>query len=487
MEFLLLVAVLAGIVWLGVFTLRGPILWGCALFLFATCVLGHEFFNVNIGTQITIDRAWMLVLCLIAVIQRCLGLHEPKPWGKVEWTLAAFLCLLTLHVAMLEDSFTRGKLSGAAYWHLVIGYLFPVALYFIARQSALTEQRVLALHGFLIAFGLYLGVTGCLEMSKQWWAVWPRYIADEKVGLHFGRARGPMVQSVSYGFYMSVCACAAFLAAYRWPIKGKLLAWPLGILMLGGAGLTLTRSVWMGTAAVVALLTGFCLRDPWRKIVLAGGAAAALLIVATSLESITGFQREGSVEDTRSSAECRAQFAYVSWLMFQDKPLFGFGFGNFPEEKMPYLDLRNVDMNMELIRPLIHHNTYLDLLVELGLIGLALYLAVLLGWAWMGWKLATGARQPTWVKCHGVLFLGALASYMIQMLFHEVTFTSHDNALLFTLAGVASGLYARPPQPELRLDRERTSTNHEWWLAHSGNPAAATLSSAPFSRSIPNS
>lgn len=451
----------AALIWLGAYVLRGSILWGCAGFLFATCCLGHEFFNVTIGTQVTIDRAGMLVLCGIAVVQRLLGLHDPKPWGKTEWLLTAFLLLLTVHVLVVEEGFGRGNMSAAPYWHLIVGYLFPVGLYFLARQATLDKHRVLEIHAFLIGFGIYLGLTGVLEMSKQWWAVWPGYIADEKVGLHYGRARGPMVQSVSYGLYVSVCFGAALLALASWPLKGKLLVLPASGLMLVAAVLTLTRSVWLGTAAVLLTVIWYCMRDPWRKYIVYGCLGIGLVLVAFKFESITGFPREGSIEDTRSSAECRAQFAYVSWLMFLDRPIFGFGFGNFPEEKLPYLDLRDVEMNMDLIRPLIHHNTYLDLLVELGLVGCALYLAIMIAWTRTAWRLTGDPRRPNWVRYHGILTLAALGSYAIQMMFHEVTFTSIDNSLIFLLAGISSGLFAQGERPSERTEKRWASERAE--------------------------
>jgi hypothetical protein len=440
MEFLIPIFGVAAIIWVVAFVLRGSILAGCAAFLLATCCLGHEFFHFNVGVEMTLDRMLMLVLIVVAAIQHRLGLHDPKPFTKQEWLILAFLGLLAIHVVSQPEGFDRGKMSGAPYWHLIIGYTFPFALYFIGRNAKLTERNVLGVQNFLVIFGIYLGLTGIMEMAKQWWAVWPGYIADEKVGLHYGRARGPMVQSVSYGFYVVTCAAAALLAFRHWSYKPRIFLPIFAFCMIAAAGLTLTRSVWLGLGLAIVLLIWFCLRDPLRKYLLFGGVATLVLLAATNLESIIGFQREGSVEDTSSSAECRKHFAYVSWLMFQDKPIFGFGFGNFPEEKLPYLDRRDTDMNMELIRPLIHHNTYLDLLVELGLIGFVMYLSILVNWIRMAMKLNRQNRQPDWVRTQGLLTLITIGVYMIQMMFHEVTFTSIDNSLLYLMCGISSGL-----------------------------------------------
>ncbi|MGC4006159.1 MAG: O-antigen ligase family protein [Pirellulales bacterium] len=256
-----------------------------------------------------------------------------------------------------------------------------------------------------------------------------------------------MVQSVSYGFYLTVCLAAAGAAFFRYGIRGKLIVMPIAALLLAAAFLTQTRSVWMGTALVLLILSATLLGPRLRKVVIGSAVCAGLFLVAFKFESLVGFEREGSVQATKSSAECRGAFAVVSWYMFLDRPFFGHGFGNFPDGKLPYLDqMRDYDLVMDEIRPLIHHNTYLNLLTELGLLGLLLYLGILFGWGRCAYALLDRSRYPAWCRDHGIVALGGLGSYLIQMMFHEVTFTSIDNALIFFLSGIASGLIVRPPE-----------------------------------------
>jgi O-antigen ligase len=118
----------------------------------------------------------------------------------------------------------------------------------------------------------------------------------------------------------------------------------------------------------------------------------------------------------------------------------GFGFGQFPEAKLPYLSDRSTALDLESIRPLAHHNTYLSLLVELGLIGFLLYMSLLAMWLLYGWRMSRGSRRPAWVRSHGILLLCALATYAVQMLFHDVTLTSVDHSIVYLLAGMAVGL-----------------------------------------------
>ncbi len=162
----------------------------------------------------------------------------------------------------------------------------------------------------------------------------------------------------------------------------------------------------------------------------------------------------------------RASFAYVSWEMFLDRPILGFGFGQFFREKLPYLSDRTTPLELELIRDFIHHNTYLSLLTETGLVGLGLYLAILCGFARRGWCLCREGN-PQWMCAHGTLLLGTLATYALQMMFHEVSYTAIDNSLLMLVAGMAVGLTAGARGQ--RLAARSQTNNREFALSPSNS------------------
>ena len=168
-----------------------------------------------------------------------------------------------------------------------------------------------------------------------------------------------------------------------------------------------------------------------------------LLVVAIKRDKLIAFQRDTTTAaDTEQSTYMRASFAYVSWLMFQDRPLTGVGFGQFPQESIHYLGDRRTSLKLEQIRGYIHHNTYLSLLVELGIFGLLLNLAVFACWLTQAWKLWRDRQLPFWVRTHGLLFLAVIACHAIQMLFREVSYAPIENGLIFFIAGTTSSLFA---------------------------------------------
>ncbi len=131
------------------------------------------------------------------------------------------------------------------------------------------------------------------------------------------------------------------------------------------------------------------------------------------------------------------------WQMFMEKPLTGWGVNQLPSELA-----RHVSGYSE--KELYPHNTYLELLVEHGIIGLALYL-------WLMWELLRLAWGPVpegetkgllnhefhwlWPILLGVYWVNAA---LVVMNYQFV------NGLLFTMAGMLAAQRRRASQ-ELRF------------------------------------
>ncbi|MEM7312983.1 MAG: hypothetical protein AAF497_07510, partial [Planctomycetota bacterium] len=131
-----------------------------------------------------------------------------------------------------------------------------------------------------------------------------------------------------------------------------------------------------------------------------------------------------------------------SWNIFHDKPLTGFGFGHFAEQKMPYLNDRGTSLDLQSIRPLIHHNSLLNLLVELGLFGFVTYMALFAAWCHRAYRLWKDQNCPDWMRGPALLFLLLFGAFFCQMAFHEISYTPLENGLLYTFAGLMSGLFS---------------------------------------------
>lgn len=442
MTAIVIIAGLAGILWATIFVLRGSLVGGCLVFLLVACCFGHKLLEFDLGpVPLTLDRAVLVVLVLAYLVRRWLGRTAPGAPGLagVDLLVAIFAGLLAVSTFTHKWQVTNAEQISPV-WRLITGYLMPMTVYWIARQAPLSDRQVGWVQGSLAAFGVYLAVTGLAEVSGQWWLVFPKYIADPTVGIHFGRARGPMLQSACFGTLLAICFLAAWLWRARLGRGGQLLLVMLFPLYLAGIYVTYTRSNWAETALGLMIVLGMTLVGRWRVCVLGSMAAAGLMVGIAKWDSLVGFKREHTAEDTRKSVHMRGSFAYASWLMFQDRPLWGCGFGQYPAEVLPYLSDRSTDVNLESIRGYVHHNTPLCILVETGLVGLVVFLGVLGGWARAAWIVWRSPQTPDWARSQAVLLIGALAMYFCEAVFHDVTYTALENLLLFFLAGITVAL-----------------------------------------------
>lgn len=133
--------------------------------------------------------------------------------------------------------------------------------------------------------------------------------------------------------------------------------------------------------------------------------------------------------EERAPVEFRAAVYAGSWQMFLERPLAGWGFHRMPMELPRYVD----EYKDKMLYP---HNTYLEVAVEEGVIGLALYVWLM----WEVWKLSRGAipagEQNGFLngQFHR-LWPIILVVYWVNAALVVMSY-QFVNALLFTMAGM---------------------------------------------------
>ncbi len=445
MGFIVFIIAIVGIVWGAILALRGSLVMGCAVYLIiASCFSGYFWSIDAVGLTWSIDRFFMMFLLLAVVVQWRLGESDIKPLSRADFVLFGFLGLLVLRT-FTADWRASGADDESIFMHLVNGYFIPLTILLIARHTRLDETKLRGAYIALACFGVYLALTAVAEGAHAWGLVFPEFIADPELGTHFGRARGPMLQSARLGMYLIVSAAVTVaLCAWsgKWSRQAVVMVAALTPCYLVAAYFTYTRSIWLGAAFVLLITLVATLHGKWRALVILGSLGGAAFIVLAKGESLVSFKRDTTAAETAESTYMRASFAYVSWLMFQDRPVMGVGFGQFPNESTYYLSDRSTSLRLESIRGYIHHNTFLSVLVELGIFGLLLLLVFYFLWSRQAWQLWRDETLPFWVRAHGLMFLLVVAPFLLQMLFREVSYAPIENGLVFFFAGTMGSLHA---------------------------------------------
>lgn len=445
MELVVVIIAVAAAAWWAVYARCGSLWVGCAAFVALGYVLGPPLWSPKVGPiPLTIDRLLILGLGAAFLWQWRAGRLAPSRLTSADWLLIATLGYFTIRCAMTPSASVDAS-SVNPWWRLIAAFWIPASLYLVARTAPRSERAWRGMLWTLAALGGFLAFTAFAEVGKQWWAVFPRYIADPTLGTHFGRARGPALNSASLGIMLTICFWAAWMLWPRLTRPAQLAMAGLFALIAGGVFLTFTRSTWIGLAGGIAVIPLFQLPKQWRGVLAIGVVMAGAVGMIAFGERVTDLGRKDSDGSAEHSVYQRASFVYVSMRMFRDAPVFGHGFSRFYDLKMPYLADRSQQLELESLRKLDHHNTFLSVLVETGIVGFTLLVALLAAWGRAAWRLARDASPESWERGQGLFALATLIAYMASALFHDLTLSATEHWLLFLTAGVSVALLAESP------------------------------------------
>jgi O-antigen ligase len=313
---------------------------------------------------------------------------------------------------------------------LAAKFIVPYTLFHLAALVFTDEKSLHQFEVFCLLMLAYLSFTSIAFLVGAKELIFPRFILDESLGYQADRARGPLLQAVANGVSLNLLGLLALHSLRRGVLrglKGALLLASLPVAILA----TMTRAVWLSFAGTIFVLT---LCSPSRLLrrvsfalaLVAGAGIAVTLSSPSSKNALTDrFEERGPVD-------YREAVYRGGWAMFLEHPLTGWGINQMPTELA-----RHVSGYRE--RALYPHNTYLELLVEHGLLGLALY-----GWLMRElWQLRRGAVpldeetrfldrsfHDLWPILLGVYWINAA---LVVMNYQFV------NGFLFTIAGMFAG------------------------------------------------
>jgi O-antigen ligase len=376
----------------------------------------------------------LLVTGVLCVLLRSRGLGDAPRLTRtgLNWLFAATLAYA------LVSALAAGTLSDrdAAVQLFERFGVLEFALFLVApiafREARYRNLLLIA----LVALGAYLGATAVFETVGLRQFVFPRYISDPNVGIHFNRGRGPFLEAVTNGTALYLCGLAAAIAVVSWrdPIARLLALGVVGLCAVGIVG-TLERSVWLGTifASCVVLASNRRARA-WALPVVATGAVAALAILAV----IPGLQAKVAERaDNRGTVYDRQNLAGAAIRMAETRPLFGFGWASFKRESQPYF-VQDPNYPLTATDEIVH-NLVLTYAAEIGLVGLTLWAACL---TW-GVGSALLIRGPPSLAPWRFMLIGFTAMYLVvaNSVFPQV----FPNVMIWLLAGIVlSGRVARP-------------------------------------------
>lgn len=350
-------------------------------------------------------KALGVLLVLAWLLRRCAGpLHEAGRSAVLE-AAAGFT------VALLVATVVHN--NGAAGLEVVLRYAgFLVVLVVVADvlRGGLAPERLARVY---VAACAVAAACGLLAYGAG---------ADRRVG-------GPIGDPNDFAFFLLPAIALGLAvragAGRRWP-------WDLATVLLVVAVLgTLSRGALLGLVAmgVLALAAGMVrLRTALGIGVVVGGAVLAVVAVVPGLVT-TSLEQKGVVADQNVSE--RLDLWAAAGRMTLEHPLVGMGPGAFSLHHDDYTSGLPADVNHPLD---VAHNTWLEVSSELGVLGLAAFLALL--------AVAFATAWGAWRRRHDPL-AAAVATALAGSAVTATFVTEQYYLPLWLLCGLAVGVGAR--------------------------------------------
>lgn len=281
------------------------------------------------------------------------------------------------------------------------------------------------------------------------------------------RAKGTFADPNVLAFFLVVALAPAVALSNRGAIVRRVLMLSCAVAMVLGLVFTLSRSGLIGAAVSLALLLTWA---PFRRYALAGLGILAVVVVL-NFDAIQANPQVNVVKQRFSTltsgqltrTNTRLEIWRKTPAMIADHPLLGVGAGNYENVSARYglLDVGALRYDHA-------HNVFLTIGAELGLLGLALFLAFCWSVVRAG-RRALAARDPR-VHAMALALAAALAGLLVTSLAEYPPRTSSVMAAMMIEVGALLA-YERSARdqgsPTLPDGGERTSA-----IALSGRPGS---------------
>jgi O-antigen ligase len=329
----------------------------------------------------------------------------------------------------------------------------PFTLYLLGRRLFARESAIRFVLWSVLGFAAY----SVLVSIDQFYApslVWPRYIVDDPGWP--GRANGVFNQPVANGMVLVVgLVIALVLASDRGePTWRRVLLWLFALPSGLAIYLTHTRAIYL--AAGVALIIGVVLAKGARA-VFGTLIVAVSLLIATNWSTFTSSNRDAGGVGSTSEVFDRLNGIATSIWAFKRQPWFGWGIDRFVAVNTFHHQQWSITTPWTDGLGIASHETELGILVDLGLVGLVLWLCVMV-------PLIGLLVQAYWIlppvglagRPLAVIGICALSTQIMAGSFADLRLLDFPTCMVFLLYGMAVGardreLAVRKPRPPLWL------------------------------------
>ena len=209
------------------------------------------------------------------------------------------------------------------------------------------------------------------------------------------------------------------------------------IAMLAGIFFAYVRAGWLGV--VVGIVVLLWLSPAVRRALAPLLPVVALVVIVLMAVAVINPQTVGGRLTSEEPISYRLTAWRIAWEIFRSSPVLGVGYGQFGVVAAQQFGWNPFVRLADMPSP---HNSYLDVLVQGGLLAALPYFAVFAGLAWNGWlywtRVESGERAGEHRELVATLW-ATLLGYTVTIGTFDVLNSQFANILFFLIMGALSG------------------------------------------------
>jgi len=434
---------------------RRALPWVMAGFMAMLFLVPFDSINLPLHLPVngTLDRPVLVAIVLfwLSTLAVVSGAARPRvKLGRVHFAALAFLAACLLSVAL--DGHALANLDEISLTVKKLALLVSYIVFFFVVASVLRPREVPRFAALMVGLGVVVALGTIVEYRYHynvfyslWGKVLPVTVPKELDTIDsIGRLTvyGPTLQPLELAAMLAMVLPFAILGSIDAATRRRrwLYTIAVGILLAGGVA-TARKTSLVVPAAVVLVLAAYRPRE-----VLGSMAKLAVVLLAIvhfaspgALGSVISELEPGHINSALTTTDRTARYDAVTPDLLRH-PLLGRGYESYDPQKYRILD-----------------NQYLDLMITVGAIGTALYLAIFASMLSAARPLirGPGRRDPRRASLALAAFATVVAVAISSALFDVLSFP-HVPYLLFFVAAMILVLRESSPAPEpARLRRAR--------------------------------
>jgi O-antigen ligase len=358
------------------------------------------------------------------LLPRVLRREESAPRG-LEWLLLASIALYAIQTAYSPDKAKAAE-------NLAFFYVPFALLFVLLRDVRWSTDLLLRCLGVAVVLAVLFAGVGFVEYARKSLFLNPKVVAANEYDNYF-RVNSLFFDPNIYGRFLALVMVAVSAIVLWWRrardvwIAAAVLAWLL-------AGLVTSFS----QSSIAALLLGLAVLAAYRwsvrwTVYAVGAMVALALAIALSAPASWHLGLKGTGGSTSNATSGRTKLIEGGLELFAKRPLYGYGSGSFQKEYELHSNTTAQNATSA------SHTIPITVAAEQGIVGLALYVALLV-LAFM--VLFTDAgRSPPRI---------AIAACFAALVLHTFTYADFlEDPLTWTLLGIGVALAgSAEPAPE---------------------------------------